>query len=466
MGLEQSAKKPDTLLGRSIAEGKYRIARLLGEGAMGRVYLARQKGTEREVAIKVLTMLEASVRARFLQEIRVTSRISHPNIITIYDAGEETIDEGLPSEYACLYMVMEYLDGLPLSDYVLTRGTVPVSHGVLTVNALSADEIYRVFSAICEGMMELGSRGIIHRDLKPENIFCCNDGRVVILDLGIARITADASIAAGATIIDRQGTMAGTLLGSPHCMSPEQMQGAELADVRTDVYAMACVLYFLAMGICPHEDRYEGPADAQARLMFWAYVHRKAEPPTSIIEHRRDLPRRLERINMKGLAHKSDDRYQTAAEFYEPFKNRSVLSDELTPPEGMSIHSTDAPSSPALMGESMPILRAAKMLSLFLLSAAVVIVIVAKLSGSMRTRSIPQARVTSLPPLGAIIAHDASSSSPDNEDASALVPDVGALAVPDAGSPRHRRGGNAAIRHHRRCPPPIIRDGIITNPCY
>lgn len=472
MTLDGNTEKPDVLLGKTIAGGKYQILRLVGEGATGQVYLARQKNTERKVAIKVLKIADERARKRFLQEVRITSRINHRNIITIYDADEEVFHAGLPDEHTCLYMVMEYLDGAPLSDYVPDHGTVSVTHGSHMFRALPADEIDHVFSEICQGMMELGKYGIIHRDLKPENIFRCRDGRIVILDLGIARITADSSVSSGATIIDREKTMAGTLLGSLHCMSPEQLRGAEFVDVRTDVYAMACVLYFLCMGICPYEDRSDGQSDP----MFWVRAHGGDEPPTPVTERRSDLPRRLHRIVMKGLARRPDDRFQTAAEFYEPFKNRQALSAELTPPEGMKLAETLPPPPPAhLSRPGSPALRAAKLASLLMLSAAVGIVILAKLVGVSPSRRAPPGVMTAALPTPTQIAVDAGerllTDRPLVEVPPSLVPsptvevDAGVVVIRPE-SPRVRVREDAGVRRRRRCPPPIIVDGLITNPCY
>lgn len=470
MTLDGNIEKPDVLLGKTIAGGKYEIKRLIGEGAMGRVYLARQRSTEREVAIKVLTIADERARKRFLQEVRITSRINHRNIITIYDADEEVFNPGLPDEHTCLYMVMEYLDGAPLSDYVPDHGTVSVTHGSNMFRALPADEIDRIFSEICQGMMELGKYGIIHRDLKPENIFRCSDGRIVILDLGIARITADSSVSSGATVIDREKTMAGTLLGSLHCMSPEQLRGAEFVDVRTDVYAMACVLYFLCMGLCPYEDRSDGQSDP----MFWVRAHAGDEPPTPITERRSDLPRRLHRIVMKGLARRPDNRFQTAAEFYEPFKNRQALSAELTPPEGMKLAETLPPPPPAhLSRPRSPVLRAAKLASLLMLSAAVGIVILAKLFGvTPSTSTSPEVMTAALPTPTQIAVDAGERLPPDHLHVEAPPPPV-PTAEADAGvvvirpeSPRARVREDAGVRRRRRCPPPIIVDGLITNPCY
>ncbi len=463
MTLDGNTGTSDVLLGKTMAGGKYEIRRVLGEGAMGRVYLAWQKQVEREVAIKVLTIKDDQARGRFLEEIRTTSRINHANIIKIHDAGEEVLNAGLPDEHTCLYMVMEYLDGSPLDDYVAKHGTVPVTHGGALFRALPGNEINLIFSEICAGMRELGKFGIIHRDLKPENIFRCHDGRIVILDLGIARVTADSSVSSGATVIDREKTLAGAVLGSLHCMSPEQLRGAAFTDARTDIYAMACVLYFLCMGVCPYEDR----ADYEPGPMFWVRMHGTHESPTPITVRRSDLTLRLERIIMRGLAPRADDRYQTVEEFYEPFKTRFAFSHELTPPEGIKLDAETLPPPPPVRKSRpvSPIVRVATLLSLLALSAAVMIIVAAKV---MNRPTITHAIPTPIPP---------PSDRPFVDDVPVDVAtdaslDVGSDAEADAGTDvvssdavRVRMVRDAGTRRRRRCPPAIIENGIIINPC-
>ncbi len=460
-----------------LANGKYRLERKIGQGAMGSVYLASQTGVERHVAIKFLTLADGGdqARARFLEETRTTGAVNHPNVITVFDSGEETFNEGAPDQRTYPYMVMEYLVGLPLDEYIYRRGTVPVIHGTQSHRALPADVIVRIFTQICEGMVAIGAKGIVHRDLKPENIFICEDGgglRVKILDLGIARITADPSSAAGATLITRDKTIAGAVIGSVHCMAPEQFRSSSV-DTRADMYALACILYCLCMAICPHED----DPDNNGNLLFWVGVHGASKRPTPVTDRRTDLPKRFDRIIARGLAPRPDDRFQTASEFLQPFTNPQLMSDEVTPPEGLRLHEeTIPPPAPVPRPpRSSTVFRASMYASLLFVCAAVMILLLSRLTGMGRDH-VPQPRlnvaVTPIPaPLGFGDGGAAPIDRPTTTDRPAYGPDVphlvttpfhdGGVIHMDADRPdRPRR----PVIRRRRCPPPVIVNGIIVSP--
>lgn len=474
MSLETAESRVDRLAGKVIANGKYQLIRRIGKGAMGSVYLARQIGTERPVAIKFASIEDnPQIRARFLDEVRATASLNHPNIVTIYDSGEETFNPGTPDQRDYPYMVMECLEGLSLDEYIERRGTVPVNHGKLACKALSSELIVKIFSQLCAAMAALGDAGIVHRDLKPENVFVCENGsdiRVKILDLGIARRTADASVPSGATVIEREKTVAGAIIGSVHCMAPEQFRSS-LVDMRADMYAMACILYCLCMGICPHEDSPEH----NGSVMFWIGVHGSGTPPTPIRERRPDLPPRFARIVAKGLSPRPGDRFQTASEFLLPFTNPHLMSDEDTPAEGLRLETETIPPPAPHRRSSSIILRASVYTSLFIICAAIMLLLLSRLAGTGRDHPPPpqlNVAITPIPPSpsftdGGVVPIDR----PTATDRPVRDSDVPHLDVPsfrDGGTSyadvdRPDRPRRPVVRR-RRCPPPVIINGVIVSP--
>lgn len=193
--------------------GRYEILDKLGEGAMGVVYRARDTALGRVVALK---MLSAEMRSeddlfrRFQREAEAVGRLSHPNVVTVYDGGDY---EGR------LYMAMELLEGEDLRSLIERQVDLPL-----------ADRA-RIMAQICEGLGYAHSRGVIHRDIKPANILVTTSGRVKILDFGLARMAAQSTI-----------TRKGVILGTPDYMSPEQAMGRP-ADPRSDVFSAGSVFY-------------------------------------------------------------------------------------------------------------------------------------------------------------------------------------------------------------------------------
>ncbi len=210
--------------------GRYRIVRPLGEGAMGVVYLAQDPQIERLLAIKTVRPAESVVASgtrvaerheRLLREARTVGRLIHPNIVTLFDAGEQ---DGL------LYLAFEYVEG-PSLDQRLRSGE-PVS----TAEAL------RIARETAEGLAYAHARGVVHRDVKPANLLLAADGRVKISDFGIAKVVGQAT----------ELTLTGTVVGSPHYLSPEQVRGEEL-DGRSDLFSLGVVLYELLGGRRPFD---------------------------------------------------------------------------------------------------------------------------------------------------------------------------------------------------------------------
>jgi serine/threonine protein kinase len=268
----------DPLLGTEV--GRYRIARLLGEGGMGRVYLAIQPAIGSRVAIKILA--EACARNpdlldRFFAEARAVNLIHHENIVSVLDMAQ--LADGRP------YIVMEYVEGQTLAAIARSG---PVALGGL-VQAMS-----EVLSALAAAH----AIGIVHRDLKPDNIMITAEGHAKVLDFGIAKLAPELSSGRSPR------TRTGALLGTPQYMAPEQISGAGGVDPRTDVYAAGIVVYELATGRLPFlgETLFD---------LMRAHLEQPPPPPRGV---RRDLPAALEHVILTALAKKPADRFATAAQ--------------------------------------------------------------------------------------------------------------------------------------------------------
>jgi serine/threonine-protein kinase len=258
--------------------GRYRIERELGRGAMGVVYLARDPKINRQLAIKAIALAAefsemelAGARERFFREAEMAGRLNHPNIVVIYDAGE---DQGLA------YIVMEYLRGGHLSDYTSSSRLLPA--------ATALDIVARVADALHFAHRQ----NVIHRDIKPANImFDADTNALKITDFGIARLT------------DGGSTKTGIVLGTPSFMSPEQLEGKRL-DGRSDLFALGVSLYQLTCGQLPFR------ADSMTALMYKI----ANDPHTPLSTIRPDLPAAVDRIVNRALAKLPEDRFQTGAE--------------------------------------------------------------------------------------------------------------------------------------------------------
>src|SRR6186713_2728419 len=201
--------------------GHYRILSKLGEGGMGVVYAAADERLQRQVALKMLhgTGRDPQARERLWREARAAASVSHPNVCQLYDVGEANGE---------LFIAMELLEGQPLSAR-LSHGPIPLAESVdMTLAILSA-------------LGAIHGRGLVHRDLKPSNIFLTTHG-VKLLDFGLAR-----SIEDSAKETQAQLTVAGTVMGTPHYMSPEQIGGDPL-DGRSDLFALGAILFELLVG--------------------------------------------------------------------------------------------------------------------------------------------------------------------------------------------------------------------------
>ncbi len=206
-----------------ILAGRYRVERRLGHGGMATVYLARDDELRRPVAVKVLAENlagDGSFRERFVREARLAARLSHPNVVQVFDAGES---EGRP------YIVMEYVPGETLGALLRERGQ------------LYPDEAVGLGRQACAGLQHAHDAGLVHRDVKPQNLLLREDGLLKVADFGIAR-------AAEATAL----TQIGAVLGTAAYLSPEQASGEEVTGA-ADLYSLGAVLYELLTGRPPYE---------------------------------------------------------------------------------------------------------------------------------------------------------------------------------------------------------------------
>ena len=276
--------------------GPYEIQSPLGAGGMGEVYRARDSRLKREVAIKVLPRalsLDADRLRRFEQEALATAALNHPNILAVFDIGTS---EGAP------YVVSELLEGETLRER-LRSGSIAMRKAL--------DYALQ----IAHGLAAAHEKGIIHRDLKPENLFLTKDGRVKILDFGLAKVTQPESGAHTSMPTATHGTEAGVVLGTAGYMSPEQVRGMAL-DTRSDIFSFGAILYEMLSGKRAfHGDT---PADTMSSIL-------KEEPP-ELAETNRNVSPALERIVHHCLEKNPEARFHSASDIAFDLEHLSGVS--------------------------------------------------------------------------------------------------------------------------------------------
>ncbi len=300
--------------------GRFEIVSVLGEGAMGVVYLANDGEIERSVAIKTLRALsEASpeargdLEARFLKEAKLAGRLQHPNVVTVYDVGR---DQDLP------FIAMEYVEGESLSR--AARG----------LNLAARLEIVR---QVAQALQHAHERGVLHRDIKPGNILVTADRRVKVADFGIGKL-----LSSGTGDLTRTGQM----LGSPAYMSPEQIRGEKL-DGRSDLFSLGVVFYELLTGSRPF------PGDSITTLVY-QILHTEPRDP---LELRADLPPATRDVFARLLAKAPDKRPADAADFLREIRKIESELQDVEPTQALTLGAvtrTPAATHPASTPSARP----------------------------------------------------------------------------------------------------------------
>lgn len=257
--------------------GRYNIEREIGRGAMGVVYLGHDPQIARRVAIKTLDYSRydtgelAAVKTRFFREAEAAGRLRHPNIVTVYDVGEE---------HDLAFIAMDYVAGQPLSNFITPKNLLPMA------------QVYRIVADVAEALAYAHSRQIVHRDIKPGNILYHPDSKkVTVTDFGIARIVSDAR------------TQTGEIVGSPLYMSPEQVKGQKVGEA-SDIFSLAVTFFQLLSGELPfHGDNIAG--------LSYQIIHGKHK---NIRDLRSQIPTSASRIINKALQKEPGDRYGNAAD--------------------------------------------------------------------------------------------------------------------------------------------------------
>lgn len=282
-----------------VAHPRYEVLKRIGVGGMGTVYQARHRVMERLVALKIVNpRLVDRPRTvdRFRREAQAAAQLSHPNIVTAYDA-ESVGDRHL--------LVMEFVEGEDLAELVMREGRLPIPR--------ACD--YARQAAL--GLQHAFGRGMVHRDIKPQNLILTPQGQIKILDFGLARFLSESGPTTG-------GTQSGTMMGSPDYMAPEQARDAHSADIRADIYSLGCTLYVLLTGHVPF------PGGSTVEKLS---AHLK-ETPKPLAEWRPEIPGELGKVVERMMAKDPAARYQTPAEVaeaLEPFCHPAPPVAEATP---------------------------------------------------------------------------------------------------------------------------------------
>ncbi len=260
--------------------GRFQVSSVLGQGAMGVVYLAHDPEIDRPVAIKTVHPeaargeSAAEIEARFLKEAKLAGRLQHPNIVTVYDVGRDG---------DVYFIAMEYVDGKPLTRYLGAGDELPLSARV------------GIIRQAAEALEHAHERGVVHRDVKPGNILIARDGRVKVTDFGIGKFTSGTSV---------DMTRTGQMIGSPAYMSPEQIKGEKL-DGRSDLFSLGVVLYELLTGARPF------PGESITTLVY-QILHTEPRDPREI---RASLPAASREVMARLLAKQPENRPASGREF-------------------------------------------------------------------------------------------------------------------------------------------------------
>ncbi|MGH7683248.1 MAG: protein kinase domain-containing protein, partial [Vulcanimicrobiaceae bacterium] len=285
----------------TIIAGRYTVDKLIGRGGMADVYHGTDTVLQREVAIKLLTDRSEVVRKRFLREAQSMAHLNHPNVVSVYDAGENEEQ---------LYIVMELIHGKTLKT--------AVAEGLAYPKALE------IFVDLLEALDYAHNNSVIHRDIKPGNVMLLENGDVKVMDFGLSRRVSDASSV----------TQAGEIVGTIAYLSPERFLGRN-TDHRSDLYSVGCLMYEIFTGEVP----FKSPSEDLVSVIF-AHVN---EPPTPPRNKNPNMPAALERVILKLLEKDPADRYATAADVITEIRQLQNLP---TTPQGSAAAQPAATSPP------------------------------------------------------------------------------------------------------------------------
>jgi eukaryotic-like serine/threonine-protein kinase len=281
--------------------GNYSIERELGHGAMATVYRARDRAGN-PVAFKLLSPdLSSTVGAeRFRREIRIATRLQHPNILGVLDSGVTTVSLAPGgTSLELLWFVMPFVRGQNLWERFRREGPSPT------------DEVVRVGCAVASALAYAHGQGVVHRDIKPDNIML-EDQRVLVADFGLARAVSE---------VHEKLTATGTVVGTPAYMSPEQATGDKEIDGRSDIFALACVLYEMLSGAPP----FYGPTPQATLTRRFSGPPRKLRPVVQVPEH-------MELAILRALARERVERFATADDFAAALSGALIPARASAPP--------------------------------------------------------------------------------------------------------------------------------------
>jgi serine/threonine-protein kinase len=310
--------------------GKYQVRRELGRGGMGVVYEGYDPLIDRRVALKTFITeyfdgtQQDNLLARLQREAQAAGRLSHRNIIAVYDFGEDLAKDASGAEVQTAFIAMEFIEGRSLEGYFQANERFPMR------------EVARIIGELLDALEYSHRHGVVHRDIKPANILLVADGTVKVGDFGIARIESSTL------------TQAGTVLGSPRYMSPEQFMG-QTVDGRSDLYSAGVVLYRLLTAEEPFTGEY-------ASLMY--KVRNDEAPPPSALNVQ--VPKGFDAVIRRAMAKRPDERYQTAAEFKQAVMQAAEQQTLLRPAAAAdTVVSTKSPGRRAVLFTALAALCAA-----------------------------------------------------------------------------------------------------------
>ncbi len=263
---------------------RYEVKQIIGRGGMAEVHEGLDTRLNRRVAIKVLRSdlaRDPVFQERFRREAQSAAGLNHPNIVSIYDTGQDTHTEGL-TQVNVPYIVMEYVDGVTLREMLQNGPRILPERGL------------EILAGVLAALDYAHRHGIVHRDIKPANVMINTHGDAKVMDFGIARAMSDAATSVTAT---------SAVMGTAQYLSPEQARG-EVADARSDIYAAGCLLYELLTGATPFT------GDSPVSIAY-QHVNSQVIPPSNLDP---SIPHTLDAIVLQALAKNPLSRYQTAAE--------------------------------------------------------------------------------------------------------------------------------------------------------